>query len=389
MRHQVVIIGAGPAGLLLGCLLDKVGINNIILERQTKDYVLARIRAGILEQTTVDMLHYVGAGARLQAEGIPHHGVNIAFGQEVENISLGASTGGKVVTAYGQTEVTKDLYDLRMKNGSPVIYSAENVSISDFDSDNPTVSYDQDGKTTIIDCELIAGCDGYHGVSRASIPQSAINVFEKIYPFGWLGLLADTPPVSTEVVYANAERGFALCSMRSMTRSRYYIQCGVDDHVDNWSDDAFWDELKRRLPAQLADEIITGPSLEKSIAPLRSFVAEPLRFGRLVLAGDAAHVVPPTGAKGLNLAFSDIHYLYEAMKAFFADGDNAALDQYSLKALNRVWKTERFSWYLTNLTHRFNDDPFEQRMKEAELAYITSSEAGRQTLAENYVGLPL
>ena len=389
MRHQVVIIGAGPAGLLLGCLLDKVGINNIILERQTKDYVLARIRAGILEQTTVDMLHYVGAGARLQADGIPHHGVNIAFGQEVENIALGASTGGKVVTAYGQTEVTKDLYDLRMKNGSPVIYSAENVSISDFDSDNPTVSYDQDGKTTTIDCELIAGCDGYHGVSRASIPQSAINVFEKIYPFGWLGLLADTPPVSTEVVYANAERGFALCSMRSMTRSRYYIQCGVDDHVDNWSDDAFWDELKRRLPAQLADEIITGPSLEKSIAPLRSFVAEPLRFGRLVLAGDAAHVVPPTGAKGLNLAFSDIHYLYEAMKAFFGDGDNAALDQYSLKALNRVWKTERFSWYLTNLTHRFNDDPFEQRMKEAELAYITSSEAGRQTLAENYVGLPL
>jgi len=389
LRHQVVIIGAGPAGLLLGCLLDKVGINNIILERQTKDYVLARIRAGILEQTTVDMLHYVGAGARLQADGIPHHGVNIAFGQEVENIALGASTGGKVVTAYGQTEVTKDLYDLRMKNGSPVIYSAENVSISDFDSDNPTVSYDQDGKTTTIDCELIAGCDGYHGVSRASIPQSAINVFEKIYPFGWLGLLADTPPVSTEVVYANAERGFALCSMRSMTRSRYYIQCGVDDHVDNWSDDAFWDELKRRLPAQLADEIITGPSLEKSIAPLRSFVAEPLRFGRLVLAGDAAHVVPPTGAKGLNLAFSDIHYLYEAMKAFFGDGDNAALDQYSLKALNRVWKTERFSWYLTNLTHRFNDDPFEQRMKEAELAYITSSEAGRQTLAENYVGLPL
>jgi len=389
LRHQVVIIGAGPAGLLLGCLLDKVGINNIILERQTKDYVLARIRAGILEQTTVDMLHYVGAGARLQADGIPHHGVNIAFGQEVENIALGASTGGKVVTAYGQTEVTKDLYDLRMKNGSPVIYSAENVSISDFDSDNPTVSYDQDGKTTTIDCELIAGCDGYHGVSRASIPQSAINVFEKIYPFGWLGLLADTPPVSTEVVYANAERGFALCSMRSMTRSRYYIQCGVDDHVDNWSDDAFWDELKRRLPAQLADEIITGPSLEKSIAPLRSFVAEPLRFGRLVLAGDAAHVVPPTGAKGLNLAFSDIHYLYEAMKAFFADGDNGALDQYSLKALNRVWKTERFSWYLTNLTHRFNDDPFEQRMKEAELAYITSSEAGRQTLAENYVGLPL
>ena len=389
MRTQVVIIGAGPAGLLLGCLLDKAGIDNVILERQTKDYVLARIRAGILEQTTVDMLHYVGAGTRLALEGIPHHGVNIAFGQEVENIPLGASTGGKVVTAYGQTEVTKDLYDLRMKNASPTIYSAEDVAISGFDTDNPEVSFTQYGTKTTITCDLIAGCDGYHGVSRASIPAAAINVFEKVYPFGWLGLLSDTPPVSTEVVYANAERGFALCSMRSMTRSRYYIQCPVDDKVENWSDDAFWDELKRRLPDQLSDEIITGSSLEKSIAPLRSFVAEPLRFGRLLLAGDAAHVVPPTGAKGLNLAFSDIHYLYDAMKAFFADQDDGALNQYSLKALNRVWKTERFSWYLTNLTHRFNDDPFEQRMKEAELAYITSSDAGRQMMAENYVGLPL
>ena len=389
MRTQVVIIGAGPAGLLLGCLLDKAGIDNVILERQTKDYVLARIRAGILEQTTVDMLHYVGAGTRLALEGIPHHGVNIAFGQEVENIPLGASTGGKVVTAYGQTEVTKDLYDLRMKNASPTIYSAEDVAISGFDTDNPEVSFTQYGTKTTITCDLIAGCEGYHGVSRASIPAAAINVFEKVYPFGWLGLLSDTPPVSTEVVYANAERGFALCSMRSMTRSRYYIQCPAGDKVENWSDDAFWDELKRRLPDQLSDEIITGSSLEKSIAPLRSFVAEPLRFGRLLLAGDAAHVVPPTGAKGLNLAFSDIHYLYDAMKAFFADQDDGALNQYSLKALNRVWKTERFSWYLTNLTHRFNDDPFEQRMKEAELAYITSSDAGRQMMAENYVGLPL
>lgn len=389
MRQQVVIIGAGPAGLLLGCLLDNAGIDNIILERQTKDYVLARIRAGILEQTTVDMLHYAGAGARLAQEGIAHHGVNIAFGQELENIALGASTGGKVVTAYGQTEVTKDLYDLRMKNGSPTIYSAENVAISDFDTSNPTVSYEQDGSSVTISCDLIAGCDGYHGVSRASIPKSAITAFEKIYPFGWLGVLSDTPPVAHEVVYANAPRGFALCSMRSMTRSRYYIQCDLDDKVENWSDDAFWDELKRRLPSQLADEIITGPSLEKSIAPLRSFVAEPLRFGRLLLAGDAAHVVPPTGAKGLNLAFSDIHYLYHAMKTYFADHDDSALDHYSYQALQRVWKTERFSWYLTNLTHRFNDDPFEQRMKEAELAYITSSEAGRQTLAENYVGLPL
>ena len=389
MRSQVVIIGAGPAGLLLGCLLDKAGIDNVILERQDKNYVLARIRAGILEQTTVDMLHFVGAGTRLEAEGIPHHGVNIAFGQNLENIALGASTGGKVVTAYGQTEVAKDLYDLRMSGNSQTVYSAEDVSISGFDTDKPQVTYTHDGKTTTIDCDIIAGCDGYHGVSRASVPAKAINVFEKTYPFGWLGMLSDTPPVATEVVYANAERGFSLCSMRSMTRSRYYIQCGVDDKVEHWSDDAFWDELKRRLPEQLADQIITGPSLEKSIAPLRSFVAEPMRFGRLVLAGDAAHVVPPTGAKGLNLAFSDIHYLHDALLSFFADKDEAALNNYSLRALRRVWKTERFSWYLTNLTHRFNDDPFEQRMKEAELAYITSSEAGRQTMAENYVGLPL
>ena len=389
MRTQVVIIGAGPAGLLLGCMLDKAGIDNIILERQSKDYVMARIRAGILEQTTVDMLHDVGAGARLTQEGIPHHGVNIAFGQHVEAIGLGANTGGKMVTAYGQTEVTKDLYDLRLANGSKIIYHAEDVAIAGFDGDHPEVSFSTDGAATTIRCDIIAGCDGYHGVSRASVPPAAINLFEKTYPFGWLGMLSDTPPVATEVVYANAERGFALCSMRSMTRSRYYIQCPVGDTVDRWSDDAFWDELRRRLPTQLAEEIITGPSLEKSIAPLRSFVAEPIRFGRLVLAGDAAHVVPPTGAKGLNLAFSDIHYLCASLASFFADGDDAALDDYSHKALARVWKTERFSWYLTNLTHRFNDDPFEQRMKEAELAYITSSEAGRQTLAENYVGLPL
>lgn len=389
MRKQVVIIGAGPSGLLLGRLLDLAGIDNVVLERQSQDYVLARIRAGILEQTTVDMLHFVGAGERLEAEGIPHHGVNIAFGQTLENIPLGASTGGKVVTAYGQTEVTKDLYDLRMAGNSPTIYSAEDVSISGFDTDNPEVTYTHDGKTTTIRCDIIAGCDGYHGVSRASIPQKAITVFEKTYPFGWLGMLSDTPPVATEVVYANAARGFSLCSMRSMTRSRYYIQCDVDDKVENWSDDAFWDELKRRLPDELADQIITGPSLEKSIAPLRSFVAEPMRFGRLVLAGDAAHVVPPTGAKGLNLAFSDIHYLHDALLSFFADNDDEALNNYSVRALNRVWKTERFSWYLTNLTHRFNDDPFEQRMKEAELAYITSSQAGRQSMAENYVGLPL
>ena len=389
MRTQVVIIGAGPAGLLLGNLLDQQNIDNIILERQSADYVLARIRAGILEQTTVDMMAQVGAQERLVSEGIIHHGVNIAFDKQMAAIPLGASTGGKVVTAYGQTEVTKDLYDLRIAGGSPTLYQSENVLPCDFDGSAPYVTLTHEGQEMRIDCDVIVGCDGYHGVSRSVVPQKAIKTFEKIYPFGWLGLLSDTPPVAHEVVYANDERGFALCSMRSMTRSRYYIQCDTTDKVENWSDDAFWDELRRRLPEELAQSMITGPSLEKSIAPLRSFVAEPLRFGRLLLAGDAAHVVPPTGAKGLNLAFSDIYYLIEALQSFFADKDEAALDDYSHRALARVWKTERFSWYLTNLTHRFNDDAFEQRMKEAELAYITSSEAGRTSLAENYVGLPL
>ena len=389
MRTQIVIIGAGPAGLLLGCLLDKHGIDNIILERQSADYVLARIRAGILEQTTVDLMDRLGAGKRLSAEGIIHHAVNIAFDKQIESIPLGASTGGKVVTAYGQTEVTKDLYDLRLSGDSQNFYHAEDVLPSDFDTDSPSVSFRHNGKSYQIRCDIIVGCDGYHGVSRACVPDAAITLYEKLYPFGWLGLLADTPPVAHEVVYANDSRGFALCSMRSMTRSRYYIQCDTNDRVENWSDDAFWDELRRRLPAELAEAMVTGPSIEKSIAPLRSFVAEPMRFGRLLLAGDAAHVVPPTGAKGLNLAFSDIHYLIEALRRFVADKDEAALSEYSAKALARVWKTERFSWYLTNLTHRFNDDLFEQKMKEAELAYITSSEAGRISLAENYVGLPL
>lgn len=389
MRKQVVIVGAGPSGLLLGRLLDLAGIDNIVLERQTQDYVLARIRAGILEQTTVDLLHRAEAGHRLAEEGIPHHAVQLAFDYKSVSIGLSQHTNGKVVTAYGQTEVTRDLCEVRDTSGSETIYEAADVEIHDIDTAHPFVTYAKDGVTHRIDCDLVAGCDGYHGVSRKSVPESAITTYEKIYPFGWLGLLSDTRPVAHEVVYANTERGFALCSMRSMTRSRYYIQCDVNDRVENWSDDAFWDEFRRRLPPEMAEALETGPSLEKSIAPLRSFVAEPMRFGRLMLAGDAAHVVPPTGAKGLNLAASDIHYMYDAILAFCAEGDEAALSEYSRRALDRVWKTERFSWWLTNLTHRFNDDAFEQRMKEAELAYVTTSDAGRQMVAENYVGLPL
>ena len=389
MRKQVVIVGAGPSGLLLGRLLDLGGVDNIVLERQTQDYVLARIRAGILEQTTVDLIQRAGADTRLNAEGIRHHAMHLAFDYKSIAIGLSEHTNGKVVTAYGQTEVTRDLCDVRDAEGSATVYEASNVEINDFDGDSPYVTYVKDGTTHRVDCDLIAGCDGYHGVCRQSVPSSAITTFDKIYPFGWLGLLSDTKPVAEEVVYANTARGFALCSMRSMTRSRYYIQCDADDKVENWSDDAFWDEFRLRLPPEMAEALETGPSIEKSIAPLRGFVAEPMRFGRLMLAGDAAHVVPPTGAKGLNLAASDIHYMYDAILGFLEDHDAAALDEYSRRALDRVWKTERFSWWLTNLTHRFNDDPFEQRMKEAELAYVTTSDAGRQMVAENYVGLPL
>ena len=385
---QIVIIGAGPSGLALGAKLNKLGIDNIILEKQTKEYVLARIRAGILEQTTVDFLSDIDASDRLKEEGIPHHGVQLAYDNQLMQIRLGENTGGKVVTAYGQTEVTKDLCDIREKSGRSVIYQAEDVSLHDFDTDAPYVTYRSDGISHQINCQIIAGCDGFHGVSRASVPKAALNIFEKTYPFGWLGVLSDVPPVSAEVVYANTSRGFALCSMRSWSRSRYYIQCTPDDHIDNWSDDRFWDELRRRLPDALGEAMETGPSIEKSIAPIRSFISEPMRFGRLLLAGDAAHIVPPTGAKGLNLAFSDIFYLSEAVKAFFDEKDEAALDQYSQKALKRVWKAQRFSWYLTNLTHRFSDDPFDQRVKEAELDYIRHSVAGRQMIAENYVGMP-
>ncbi|NQW94578.1 MAG: 4-hydroxybenzoate 3-monooxygenase [Polaromonas sp.] len=391
MRTQVAIIGAGPAGLLLGALLHKAGIDNIIIERQSGQYVLGRIRAGILEQGTVDMLHSVGAGLRLATESTVHHSIELVFKNQRRSIDVTGLTGGKVVTAYGQTEVTRDLMDTRQAAGLATVYEAGEVRIHDFDSAQPKVRYLKDGQQHALTCDFIAGCDGFHGVCRASVPKTSIQEFERVYPFGWLGVLADVPPVSPHaIVYGNHERGFSLCSMRSLTRSRYYIQCPMTDKVEQWSDAAFWDELRKRLDPELAERITTGPSIEKSIAPLRSFVAEPMRFGRLFLAGDAAHIVPPTGAKGLNLAASDVKYLSDALIDFYLGKSSAGIDGYSQRALSRIWKAERFSWSLTTLMHRFPDqDAFGQKMQEAELDYLVQSKAASTALAENYVGLPL
>ncbi len=391
MRTQVAIIGAGPSGLLLGQLLHKAGIDNIIIERQSPDYVLGRIRAGILEQTTVDMLHEAGMGERVQAEGVVHHSIELVFSGVRHAIDVHGLTGGKVVTAYGQTEVTRDLMDARSAAGLTTVYQAAQVSVHDFDSDHPRVRYQKDGHNFELECDFIAGCDGFHGVCRASVPEGAVTEYEKVYPFGWLGVLADVPPVSPHsIVYGNSERGFSLCSMRSLTRSRYYVQCPLDDKVEAWSDARFWGELRSRLDPELAERIVTGPTLEKSIAPLRSFVAEPMRFGRMFLAGDAAHIVPPTGAKGLNLAASDVKYLSGALIEFYAEKSAAGIDTYSQRALARIWKAERFSWWLTSLMHKFPDTgAFGQRMQEAELEYLVHSTAASTVLAENYVGLPL
>ena len=391
MRTQVAIIGAGPAGLLLGALLHKAGVDALIIERQSPDYVLGRIRAGILEQTTVDLLNEAGVGAGVQADGLVHHSIELVFAGTRHAIDVQGLTGGKVVTAYGQTEVTHDLMKARAAAGLSTVYQAVNVSIHDFDGSKPKVTYQKDGQTVEVQCDFIAGCDGFHGVCRASVPKDAITEYEKVYPFGWVGVLADVPPVSPHaIVYGNSARGFSLCSMRSLTRSRYYVQCPIDDKVEAWSDQRFWDELRRRLDPALAEAIITGPSIEKSIAPLRSFVAEPMRFGSLFLAGDAAHIVPPTGAKGLNLAASDVKYLSSAFIAFYRDKTTAGIDTYSQRALRRVWKAERFSWWLTSLMHRFPDsEGFGQKMQEAELDYLVHSQAASTTLAENYVGLPL
>ncbi len=388
MRCQVAIIGSGPAGLLLSLLLAKAGIDAVIIERKSRDYVLSRIRAGVLEQGSVALFDKVGAADRLHREGQVHQGFALAFDGSNHRVDL-HRYAGRDVTVYGQTEITRDMMDARLARGLTTIYDADNVAIHDFDTDHPHVTYDKDGVTQRIDCDVIAGCDGFHGICRASLPDSAVKIFERVYPFGWLGILAHVPPVEHELIYANHDEGFALCSMRSATLSRYYVQVPLTDTVEAWSDDRFWDALRRRLPDETAEKLVTGPSFEKSIAPLRSFVAEPMRFGRLFMAGDAAHIVPPTGAKGLNLACGDVHYLSEALIEFFLETSTAGIDAYSARALARVWKSERFSWYLTSLMHRFPDtDAFGAKMQIAELDYVFSSVAGMTTIAENYVGLP-
>ena len=394
MRTQVAIIGAGPSGLLLGQLLSRAGIDNVIIERQSPDYVLGRIRAGVLEQVCVDLLDEAGVGERMHREGLVHGGFEMLFRGTRHRIDMHGLTGGKSVMVYGQTEVTRDLMDARAAAGLPTVYSASNVSVHDFDTPHPVVRYETDGPQGTVshqlDCDFIAGCDGFHGVCRASVPRGAITEYEKVYPFGWLGVLADVPPVSHELIYANTERGFALCSMRSTTRSRYYVQCELSDKVEQWSDEAFWAELRSRLDPQAREQLVTGPSIEKSIAPLRSFVAEPMRFGSLFLAGDAAHIVPPTGAKGLNLAATDVKYLSSALIEHYREHSSAGVDHYSERCLRRVWKAERFSWWFTSLMHRFPDTAgFGQKVQEAELDYLIHSEAASRSLAENYVGLPL
>ncbi|WP_445010848.1 4-hydroxybenzoate 3-monooxygenase [Vreelandella stevensii] len=389
MKTQVAIIGAGPSGLLLGQLLHRQGIDNVIVERRSGEYVLSRIRAGVLEQGMVDLLEEAGVDQRMKAEGYPHDGFELAFDGRRVRIALDELTGGKKVMVYGQTEVTRDLMEAREIAGARTIYEAENVQPHDLESDQPYITFEKNGETVRLDCDYIAGCDGYHGVSRQSIPQDRLKTFEKVYPFGWLGVLSDTPPVSEELIYARHPRGFSLCSMRSATRSRYYLQVPSDEQVENWSDERFWEELKRRLPQEVADQLVTGPSIEKSIAPLRSFVVEPMQYGRLFLVGDAAHIVPPTGAKGLNLAASDVHTLYRLMMKVYQEGRTDLLERYSQTCLKRIWKAERFSWWMTSMLHNFSDEEdFDSRMQLAELEYVTSSDAGLVTIAENYVGLP-
>ena len=390
MRTQVVIVGAGPSGLLLGQLLHKAGVEAIIVERQSAEYVLGRIRAGVLEQVTLDVLAQAGVDERLKKEGLVHTGFDLLFKGQRHRIDLTGLTGGQKVMVYGQTEVTRDLMAARQAAGLRTFYEAADVQIHDFDSAQPKVTFSQNGKAHTIACDFIAGCDGFHGVCRSSVPKQSIQEFEKVYPFGWLGVLADTPPVHEELIYVNSTRGFALCSQRSHTRSRYYLQVPLTDSVEQWSDDAFWTELRHRLDPEARSKLVTGPSIEKSIAPLRSFVVEPMRFGTLFLAGDAAHIVPPTGAKGLNLAATDVKYLSDALIEACIEKSHAGIDHYSARCLARIWRAERFSWWFTSLMHRFPDQgEIGQKFQEAELDYLIHSPSGSKTIAENYVGLPL
>jgi p-hydroxybenzoate 3-monooxygenase len=390
MRTQVVIIGAGPSGLLLGQLLSRAGIATIILERQSADHVLGRIRAGVLEQVTVDLLDEAGVGERMHREGLVHGGVGLLVNGVRHRVDLHELSGGATVLVYGQTELTRDLMEARAAADLTTVYQAQDVAIGEFASTRPYVTYRCEGREYRIECEFIAGCDGYHGVCRTSVPRSACREYGKEYPFGWLGLLADTPPLQDELLYVNSPRGFALCSMRSRTRSRYYLQVPHGTDVAAWSDDAFWDELRLRLDPPGREQLITGVSIEKSIAPIRSFVLEPLRFGRMFLAGDAAHIVPPTGAKGLNLAATDIRYLAGAVIEYFQESSSAGIDSYSERCLRRVWRAERFSWWFTSLMHRVTDEePMAAKLREADLDYLLHSKSALRTFAENYVGLPL
>ena len=388
MRTQVCIIGGGPSGLLLSQLLHLKGIDTIVLERQSRAYVLSRIRAGVLETGLCNLLRKAGAGERMDREGFIHGGTLLAAEGRKFRIDFDGLIG-KSVMVYGQTEVTHDLYAARDRMDGKIIHDVDGTTIHSADTDAPYVTFVKDGTEQRVDCEWVAGCDGFHGVSRKTIPDSVLRQYEKVYPFGWLGILSETPPVDDELIYANHERGFALCSMRNANLSRYYIQAPVDDPLGKWSDDTFWDELRRRLPAEAADRMVTGPSIEKSIAPLRSFIAEPMRWGRLFLVGDAAHIVPPTGAKGLNLAASDVHYLSDALIRLYDENDSAGIETYSANALARVWQASRFSWWMTSTLHRFpTQTAFDQNMQEAELSYLENSRAAQTALAENYVGLP-
>ena len=388
MRTQVAIVGGGPSGLLLSQLLHRRGIDTVVLERRSRAHVLSRIRAGVLETGFVDLMREAGVAERMDRECFIHDGVMISSGDEMFRIDFKALTGTSVVV-YGQTEVTRDLYDAREAADGTIVFNVDNVVIHGADTDRPFVTYETEEGAGRIDCDFVAGCDGFHGVSRATVPDSERRDYEKVYPFGWLGVLSETPPVHDELIYCDSGRGFALCSMRNANLSRYYIQCSLSDHADDWTDEAFWAELKRRIPASQAEKLVTGPSVEKSIAPLRSFVSEPMRWGRLFLCGDAAHIVPPTGAKGLNTAASDIHYLYHALLAFYEESDASGIEHYSEKALARIWKAERFSWWMTNLLHRFPEQSaFDLKMQRADLDFLRENEAAQRVLAENYVGLP-